>query len=150
MHYGGNLSRMTELLELCTSRGITLIEDSCHAVGARYHEFLSPDEPANVNPHLHNVPLQIAAERGIADTDAGADCGGDAGAFGVAALGALRVHRVALGLDRNRVVAGAGDRTVRAAARGGTPSCRRAAKPPRRRRSAGRGRGSRNRSPAAA
>jgi dTDP-4-amino-4,6-dideoxygalactose transaminase len=38
MHYGGNLSRMTELLELCTSRGITLIEDSCHAVGARYHD----------------------------------------------------------------------------------------------------------------
>jgi dTDP-4-amino-4,6-dideoxygalactose transaminase len=38
MHYGGNLSRMSELLELCTSRGITLIEDSCHAVGARYHD----------------------------------------------------------------------------------------------------------------
>lgn len=38
MHYGGNLSRMNELLELCTSRGITLIEDSCHAIGARYHD----------------------------------------------------------------------------------------------------------------
>jgi dTDP-4-amino-4,6-dideoxygalactose transaminase len=38
MHYGGNFSRMSELLELCNSRGITLIEDSCHAVGARYHD----------------------------------------------------------------------------------------------------------------
>jgi dTDP-4-amino-4,6-dideoxygalactose transaminase len=38
MHYGGNACRMSELLELCTSRGIALIEDSCHAVGARYHE----------------------------------------------------------------------------------------------------------------
>lgn len=38
MHYGGNLSRMSELLELCSSRGITLIEDSCHAVGAQYHD----------------------------------------------------------------------------------------------------------------
>jgi dTDP-4-amino-4,6-dideoxygalactose transaminase len=38
MHYGGNLCRMSELLELCNSRGITLIEDSCHAVGARYHD----------------------------------------------------------------------------------------------------------------
>lgn len=38
MHYGGNLSRMNELLQLCESRGITLIEDSCHAIGARYHD----------------------------------------------------------------------------------------------------------------
>jgi dTDP-4-amino-4,6-dideoxygalactose transaminase len=38
MHYGGNLSRMSELLEMCRSRGIVLIEDSCHAVGARYHD----------------------------------------------------------------------------------------------------------------
>jgi dTDP-4-amino-4,6-dideoxygalactose transaminase len=38
MHYGGNLSRMSELLELCNSRGIALIEDSCHAIGARYHD----------------------------------------------------------------------------------------------------------------
>lgn len=45
MHYGGNLCRMHELLELCTSRGITLIEDSCHAIGARYHHphGLAPD-----------------------------------------------------------------------------------------------------------
>lgn len=38
MHYGGNLSRMRELLELCRSRNIVLLEDSCHAIGARYHD----------------------------------------------------------------------------------------------------------------
>lgn len=34
-------------------------------VGDRYLEFLDPGEPAHVNPHLHNVPMQIAAERGL-------------------------------------------------------------------------------------
>jgi O-antigen ligase len=34
-------------------------------VGERYLEFLDPGEPAHVNPHLHNVPMQIAAERGL-------------------------------------------------------------------------------------
>jgi O-antigen ligase len=34
-------------------------------VGDRYREFLDPNEPAHVNPHLHNVPMQIAAERGL-------------------------------------------------------------------------------------
>lgn len=38
MHYGGNLSRMSELLALCKDRGIALIEDSCHAIGAIYHD----------------------------------------------------------------------------------------------------------------
>ena len=38
MHYGGNLCRMRELLELCKERGLALIEDSCHAVGAAYHD----------------------------------------------------------------------------------------------------------------
>ena len=38
MHYGGNLCRMRELLELCRNRGIALIEDSCHAVGATFHD----------------------------------------------------------------------------------------------------------------
>ena len=37
MHYGGNLCRMAEFLELCKQRNILLIEDACHAVGARYH-----------------------------------------------------------------------------------------------------------------
>ena len=35
-------------------------------VGVRYREFLDPNEPDHVNPHLHNVPMQIAAERGPA------------------------------------------------------------------------------------
>jgi O-antigen ligase len=34
-------------------------------VGPRYLEFLDPSEPDRVNPHLHNVPMQIAAERGL-------------------------------------------------------------------------------------
>ncbi len=34
-------------------------------VGVRYREFLDPNEPDRVNPHLHNVPMQIAAERGL-------------------------------------------------------------------------------------
>ncbi|HEV3217854.1 MAG TPA: O-antigen ligase family protein [Vicinamibacterales bacterium] len=34
-------------------------------VQRRYREFLSPDEDQHVNPHLHNVPVQIAAERGL-------------------------------------------------------------------------------------
>ena len=40
MHYGGNLCRMAELLALCRKRNISLIEDACHAVGARYHDAL--------------------------------------------------------------------------------------------------------------
>ena len=38
MHYGGNLCRMGELTELCRNRGLALIEDACHAVGARFHD----------------------------------------------------------------------------------------------------------------
>jgi dTDP-4-amino-4,6-dideoxygalactose transaminase len=38
MHYGGNLCRMAELLGLCSKRNILLIEDACHAVGARFHD----------------------------------------------------------------------------------------------------------------
>jgi dTDP-4-amino-4,6-dideoxygalactose transaminase len=36
MHYGGNLCRVKELAEFCRARGLVLIEDACHAVGARY------------------------------------------------------------------------------------------------------------------
>ena len=41
-----------------------------HGVGptmveSRYREFLSSSEPPEINPHLHNVPMQIAAERGL-------------------------------------------------------------------------------------
>ena len=34
-------------------------------VAPRFREFLHPGEPDHVNPHLHNVPMQIAAERGL-------------------------------------------------------------------------------------
>jgi O-antigen ligase len=34
-------------------------------VERRYREFLASDEDQHVNPHLHNVPMQIAAERGL-------------------------------------------------------------------------------------
>ena len=34
-------------------------------VEARYREFLAPGDSDRVNPHLHNVPMQIAAERGL-------------------------------------------------------------------------------------
>jgi len=40
MHYGGSLCRMAELLTLCRERNISLIEDACHAVGARYYDAL--------------------------------------------------------------------------------------------------------------
>lgn len=40
MHYGGNFCRMPELLTLCRERNISLIEDACHALGARYHDAL--------------------------------------------------------------------------------------------------------------
>lgn len=36
MHYGGYLCRMAELRELCDRRGVALLEDACHAPGARY------------------------------------------------------------------------------------------------------------------
>jgi dTDP-4-amino-4,6-dideoxygalactose transaminase len=38
MHYGGWLCRMAEIQKLCSARGLKLIEDACHAVGAH-----SPD-----------------------------------------------------------------------------------------------------------
>jgi O-antigen ligase len=41
-----------------TGVGPTLVEN-------RYREYLSSSEPQHVNPHLHNVPVQIAAERGL-------------------------------------------------------------------------------------
>jgi O-antigen ligase len=34
-------------------------------VGAQYRNFVQPGESDHVNPHLHNVPMQIAAERGL-------------------------------------------------------------------------------------
>jgi O-antigen ligase len=34
-------------------------------VERRYAEYRGPDAVNEVNPHLHNVPIQIAAERGL-------------------------------------------------------------------------------------
>jgi dTDP-4-amino-4,6-dideoxygalactose transaminase len=36
MHYGGYPGRLAELHELCSRHGLALVEDACHAVGARY------------------------------------------------------------------------------------------------------------------
>jgi len=36
MHYGGYPCRMAEIREVCARRGLALVEDACHAVGARY------------------------------------------------------------------------------------------------------------------
>ena len=36
MHYGGYACRMNEIKDLCTSRGLLLVEDACHAVGAHF------------------------------------------------------------------------------------------------------------------
>jgi dTDP-4-amino-4,6-dideoxygalactose transaminase len=35
MHYGGYSCRMRRLLDLCADRGIAIVEDACHAIGAR-------------------------------------------------------------------------------------------------------------------
>jgi dTDP-4-amino-4,6-dideoxygalactose transaminase len=45
MHYGGNLCRMAELVKLCQAHGLMLIEDACHAVGARYRDERNTDPP---------------------------------------------------------------------------------------------------------
>jgi O-antigen ligase len=34
-------------------------------VGREYAQYLSPSDEQHLNPHLHNVPLQVAAERGL-------------------------------------------------------------------------------------
>ena len=36
MHYGGYPCRMAEIAAICKERGLALIEDACHAIGARY------------------------------------------------------------------------------------------------------------------
>jgi dTDP-4-amino-4,6-dideoxygalactose transaminase len=38
MHYGGSLSRMRILTELCAAHRIAIVEDACHAVGVGYHD----------------------------------------------------------------------------------------------------------------
>jgi dTDP-4-amino-4,6-dideoxygalactose transaminase len=45
MHYGGHLCRMADILQMCRRHGIALIEDACHALGARY------DDASRRTPH---------------------------------------------------------------------------------------------------
>jgi len=42
MHYGGYPCRMAALLEICQRHGLALIEDACHAVGARCSDAAQP------------------------------------------------------------------------------------------------------------
>lgn len=35
MHYGGYATRLVEIARLCRARGVALVEDACHALGAR-------------------------------------------------------------------------------------------------------------------
>jgi len=52
MHYGGYPGRLAELTALCSRRGVALIEDACHAVGARY---LDPSERPPHGSHAGSV-----------------------------------------------------------------------------------------------
>ena len=45
MHYGGYPGRLAELTELCARHGLALVEDACHAIGARYLD-AEPAPPA--------------------------------------------------------------------------------------------------------
>jgi len=47
MHYGGYPCRMSEIVELCRLKGLVLIEDACHAVGARF------EDAGGRRPHGH-------------------------------------------------------------------------------------------------
>lgn len=44
MHYGGYLCRMTEIAEICQRHDIAIIEDACHAVGARFNGIVRSKE----------------------------------------------------------------------------------------------------------
>jgi dTDP-4-amino-4,6-dideoxygalactose transaminase len=45
MHYGGYVARMSEIVEICRQKQIPIVEDACHAVGARFLD------PARKEPH---------------------------------------------------------------------------------------------------
>jgi dTDP-4-amino-4,6-dideoxygalactose transaminase len=49
MHYAGYLGRLAQLTELCARHRLALVEDACHAVGARYFD------PSQRPPHGANA-----------------------------------------------------------------------------------------------
>ena len=38
MHYGGHCCRMAEIQKICRQHNLALVEDACHAIGARYSD----------------------------------------------------------------------------------------------------------------
>ena len=57
------VAMMREGQRMVTAR--PLVGVGPNMVKERYAEFRDPGAVEQVNPHLHNVPLQIAAERGL-------------------------------------------------------------------------------------
>ncbi len=55
MHYGGYLCRMEEIGSLCQQHNLALIEDACHAVGARYGDPLRPSSNGRFSGNLGDL-----------------------------------------------------------------------------------------------
>lgn len=51
MHHGGYIGHTAELADICRRRGLSLVEDACHAVGAVY------TDPAGRSPHGKSAGL---------------------------------------------------------------------------------------------
>ncbi|MDQ1432730.1 MAG: hypothetical protein QOF40_3332 [Actinomycetota bacterium] len=51
MHYGGSACRMEEIVQIARTRGVAVIEDACHAVGATY----GPDAGAGADRMVGSV-----------------------------------------------------------------------------------------------
>jgi dTDP-4-amino-4,6-dideoxygalactose transaminase len=55
MHYGGYFCRMAEINSLCQKYNLALIEDACHAVGARYRDPLQPSSNGRFSGNLGDL-----------------------------------------------------------------------------------------------
>ncbi|MEG4121578.1 DegT/DnrJ/EryC1/StrS family aminotransferase [Microcoleus sp. N9_B4] len=55
MHYGGYPCRMAEIQGICQKYGLALIEDACHAVGARYLDSQSRAPHGNMVGNLGDI-----------------------------------------------------------------------------------------------
>lgn len=64
MHYGGYVARMTELSALCARHGLVLIEDACHAIGARHIS-------SEISSELPSQPDRLHGRRAGAIGDVG-------------------------------------------------------------------------------